>query len=175
MDSSASQLLRMHVHFHSNPSDSDPTFSSRDIHRFVVYQGIQCYPEFLIYYERVDNDGHNIAAPHSDHARPSTTKRNDDNIPEAALSEAESLQLRIEQLNQQLSEQKTQRAAAEMKQKQLQEELSKEQEETFALESQYREPDSCTSCCRPSQPASPRLSQRYIRSDVDDFDGDWSA
>ena len=139
-----------------------------------MYQGIQCYPEFLLYYERVNDDEDNVAAHHLDDAEPAPTKQNDGHTPEIAIGEAESQSLRIEQLRQQLAEQKTRRAAAELKQKQLQEELKKEQEEVIALESKSREPDACMSCCRRPSQEPKRLTQRYIRSDIDDIDGDWS-
>ena len=148
---------------HACDSNSHSAFPGCD--RFVVYQGIQCYPEFLIYYERVTDDVHDDKTGVVERAEGSGTDRDEGNTTGTALSEAESLELQVKYLEQQLIQQRERHAIATAKQKQLKEDLAEGKKQLLKLEYRSRKAGSNTLCCGPQEKErslSRRLSVKYI-------------
>ena len=137
--------------------------------RFVVYQGIQCYPEFLLYYERVTDDVVDEPTLLAEHVKRSVTSRGE----VSTTSEGESLKFQIGYLEQQLVQQREQRAIALEKNKELKEDLLKGDKDLTKLEYRSREAANKTSCCNPSRPkqsSSARLQEYLTYGDGDIYE-----
>jgi len=133
---------------------------AKDGLEFVVYQGIQCYPEFLLYYERVTDDVVDEPTLLAEHIKRSVTSRRD----VSTMSEGESLKFQIGYLEQQLDHQREQRTIALEKQKELKEDLLKGEKYLIKLEYRSRKAANKTLCCNSSRPkrSSPSRLQEYL-------------
>ena len=141
--------------------------------RFVVYQGIQCYPEFLILYERVTDDYVELDLRRSRMLTEDNGLENDEN-------EIELLDDEIEHLEKQLVLQRERRAAAEERQNDLNAKLQEKKAAVRSLENPlpYAAKKSlcctrmCCGCKRSKLPKS--LLKKYLLAtsqfdDIDDF------
>ena len=105
-----------------------------------MYQGIQCYPEFLIFYERVADDYVEI-----DFRRSRTIT--DENGPEKDQPEIQLLENEIEHLEQQLVLQRERHAAAEARQNHLMTKLQELKAELRSLENPLPHSVKKSLCC----------------------------